>query len=103
MLGELAMNTNLKVSKKTANFFLLGIITDSGRLLYNNTTPKTFQIAAFLLQRGAEPNYLCTKLYQQNLNILKFKGHVLNAFILTKPGVAFIKITAAVLRKYKIN
>ncbi|KLL03144.1 MAG: DHH family protein [Mycoplasmataceae bacterium CE_OT135] len=103
MLGELAMKANLKVSKKTANFFLLGIITDSGRFLYSNTTFRTFQIAAFLLQKGANANYLCTNLYQQNLNLLKFKGHVLNKFTLTKPGVAFLKITAATLRKYNIN
>ncbi|CAJ0892882.1 5813_t:CDS:2 [Entrophospora sp. SA101] len=51
----------------------------------------------------ADANYLCTNLYQQNLNLLKFKGHVLKEFILTKPGVAFLKITAATLRKYNIN
>jgi len=58
MIGELAINTKLKVSKETANFLLLGIITDSGRFLYSNTTPRTFQIAAFLLEKRADLNYL---------------------------------------------
>src|SRR6266487_6432870 len=93
MLGDLAIDANLKVSKTAANFLLLGIITDSGRFLYNNTTPQTFQIAAFLLKKGADLNYLCAKLYQQNLNLLKFKGYVLNNFTLTKQGIAFIKVT----------
>lgn len=103
ILGELAMNSNLKVSKETANFFLLGIITDSGRFLYSNTSERTFRIAAFLLEKGAELNHLCANLYQQNLNLLKFKGHVLNNFTLTKSGVAFVKITLATLRKYNIS
>ncbi|WP_147410406.1 DHH family phosphoesterase [endosymbiont GvMRE of Glomus versiforme] len=103
MIGELVINANLKVSKETANFLLLGIITDSGRFLYSNTTSRTFQIAAFLLENGAELNYLCTKLYQQNLNILKFKGYVLNNFTLTKQGVAFTKITLNTLRQYNVD
>lgn len=103
MLGELAVNANLKVSKEVANFLLLGIITDSGRFLYNNTTSRTFQIAAFLLRKDADLNFLCANLYQQSLNLLKFKGYVLNNFALTKWGVAFIKITLAVLKKYNIS
>ena len=103
MLGDLAIDANLKVSKTAANFLLLGIITDSGRFLYNNTTPRTFQIAAFLLKKGADLNFLCTNLYQQSLNLLKFKGYVINNFVLTKQGVAFIKITLTALKKYKID
>ncbi len=103
MIGELAINTKLKISKKTANFLLLGIITDSGRFLYSNTTPRTFQIATFMLEKEANLNYLCVKLYQQNLNLLKFKGYVLSKFTLTKQGIAFIKITLAVLKKYNIS
>jgi bifunctional oligoribonuclease and PAP phosphatase NrnA len=103
MLGELAMYSSLKVSKETANFFLLGIITDSGRFLYNNTTSRTLRVAAFLLEKGANLNYLCANLYQQDLNLLKFKGYVLNNFTLTKQGVAFIKITLAILKKYNIS
>jgi phosphoesterase RecJ-like protein len=103
MLGDLAINMNLKVSKAAANFLLLGIITDSGRFLYNNTTPRTFQIAAFLLKKKADLNFLCTNLYQQSLNLLKFKGYIINNFVLTKQGVAFIKVTITTLKKYKIH
>ena len=103
MVGELAINTKLEVSKEAVNFLLLGIITDSGRFLYSNTTQRTFKIASFLLKKGADLNYLCTKLYQQKLNLLKFKGYVLNNFTLTKQGVAFVKITLAILRQYNIN
>jgi bifunctional oligoribonuclease and PAP phosphatase NrnA len=103
MLGELAIDANLKVSKATANFLLLGIITDSGRFLYNNTTSRTFQIAAFLLKKGADLNFLCTNLYQQSLNLLKFKGYVLNNFTLTRQGTAFIKISSSILEKYDIS
>src|SRR5207247_5606898 len=85
------------------DFLLLGIITDSGRFLYSNTTPRTFQIATFMLEKEANLNYLCVKLYQQNLNLLKFKGYVLSKFTLTKQGTAFIKITLDVLKKYNIS
>lgn len=103
MVADLAIKQNLKISKEAANFLLLGIITDSGRFLHSNTTSRTLQIAAFLLEKGADLTYLCTKLYQQNLNILRFKGYVLNNFALTKQGVAFVKITLGVLKEYDIN
>jgi bifunctional oligoribonuclease and PAP phosphatase NrnA len=103
MLGELAMNSNLKVSKKVADFFLLGIITDSGRFLYSSTSERTFRVTAFLLEKGADLNYLCSSLYQQDLNLLKFKGYVLNNFTLTKSGIAFVKITLATLKKHNIG
>jgi len=103
MVADLAMNQNLKVSKEDANFLLLGIVTDSGRFLYSNTTPRTFRVAAFLLEKGVNLTYLCAKLYQQNLNLLRFKGYVLNNFTLTRQGVAFIKITLAILKKYDIS
>lgn len=50
LLKELKVNFN----KKIINALYTGISTDTGCFMYSNVTPNTFEIAAKLLQMGAE-------------------------------------------------
>jgi len=46
-------NENIKISKDMANCLLTGLITDTGRFQYSNTTSEVFNIASELLDAGA--------------------------------------------------
>ena len=50
--------------KKTADFLLLGIVTDTGNFAHNNTTSQTLKIAGELMDKGAD-------LYNINLKMFK--------------------------------
>ena len=53
-----------EIDPKTANFLLLGIVTDTGNFAHNNTTAQTLKIAGELMEKGAD-------LYNINLKIFK--------------------------------
>ena len=74
-----------------ANRFLTGIITDSGRFLYPNTTAVTLERTAYLLRNGADMSWIYTQLYTEELNFKKLKGYFINSFLITKNNVAYMK------------
>lgn len=52
------------IDKKTADFLLLGMVTDTGNFAHNNTTSSTLKIAGELMDKGAD-------LYNINLKMFK--------------------------------
>lgn len=42
------------ITKEAAQFFLTGIVTDTGRFAYSNTNPETLEAASNLMELGAE-------------------------------------------------
>jgi len=53
----------IKLDQKVAECLYVAMITDTGNFRYENTTPKTFKAAAFLLQTGINPHLLTTRVY----------------------------------------
>lgn len=80
----------LKFDKQAGEAFLTGIVTDSGRFLYPNTTPETFEIAAYLMKQGAKLTWIYDKLYTEELNFKKLKGYFINNFQITENNVAYM-------------
>lgn len=77
LLFEICQKTKSKISKKMANFLLLGIFTDTGGFQYN-AKPSTFRIVARLLELGASLDDLVFALFRRkNFNVLKYYAKVL--------------------------
>lgn len=74
-----------------ATRFLTGIVTDSGRFVYPNTSAETFEITAYLIKQGADINWIYSNLYTEELNFKKLKGYFINNFQITKNNVAYMK------------
>jgi phosphoesterase RecJ-like protein len=53
-----------KIDTRIANALYVGIVTDTGRFQYSNTTAHTMRIAADLLDIGVNPNDVSTEVYQ---------------------------------------
>lgn len=81
---------NFAFNKAAAEAFLTGIVTDSGRFLYPNTTPETLEIAAYLMKQGAKLTWIYDKLYTEELNFKKLKGYFINNFKTTDSGIAYM-------------
>jgi len=73
-----------------------GIITDTGRFCYSNTTPFTHRLAGELLQCGLSPQEVAEKIYAQNRpEKMRFLGQVLNTLRIDEGGaLACLRITA---------
>lgn len=71
---DLVTQMNLKVPKKAANYFLQGIITDSGRFQYLTNASRLFDIASRLTKLGADPVSFYRWLYVEPLADRKLKN-----------------------------
>lgn len=79
-----------------------GIVTDSGSFRFSSTTPKTHQIAAFLIENGLNQSKIHELIYDVNTyDRLKLLGYVLNEKleILADIGVAIISLTMEEMNK----
>jgi len=66
------------VDATVANALLTGIVTDTGRFQYSNTTPSTLRIAAELVEAGASPDLIGQNMYERvPFAFLELEGDVL--------------------------
>ena len=77
--GELLVlfqrQSSLPLSKEAAVCLLTGIITDTSSFQFTNTTARTMQVAAALLQAGAVPEPIVQHIYRSRpLSQLRFLG-----------------------------
>ncbi|MDR1042440.1 MAG: 30S ribosome-binding factor RbfA [Clostridiales Family XIII bacterium] len=53
-----------RMDSRIANALYVGIVTDTGRFQYSNTTAHTMRVAADLIDSGVNPNDVSTEVYQ---------------------------------------
>ena len=90
------------IDGEVARLLYLGIVGDTGRFLFNNTTPHTMQIAAQLLTYDFDHNKVLNQLAEKDPRMLPFQGYVLQNFELNDSGFCTVKITEDVLKQFDI-
>jgi phosphoesterase RecJ-like protein len=84
---ELAKSLKRPLDLEAADPLYVSIITDTGNFRYENTTAKTFRLAAELLKAGVNPHQLTTKIYDnQPVAALKIAGLALGTLALSAGG-----------------
>lgn len=93
------------IDKDMADCLLTGLITDTGRFQYPNTTIEVFNIASDLLKQGADISSISENIYGSiEFNALKLQSEVINRIIFDKD----IKFTYSTIyqkdyKKYNID
>ena len=103
LIADMSRHLSYKMDASVATKLMLGIVTDSGRFLYPNTSARTFEIAASLMNMGAELQYIYDKLYTESLNFKKLKGYFINNFQMTNHKVAYMKNSVDIKDKYDVS
>lgn len=93
----------LKMPLEAAERLYTGIIADSGRFLYDNTTTATLGAASFLYDCGINRNKIHELLYRRSLNIVQAQGFVLSQFEVSEAGVAYFKMPKDVQDSYGLT
>ncbi|NOY56455.1 MAG: bifunctional oligoribonuclease/PAP phosphatase NrnA [Actinobacteria bacterium] len=66
------------IDESVATALLTGIVTDTGRFQYSNTSPEALRIAAELIEAGARPEVIGQNMYERvPFSFLKLEGDVL--------------------------
>ncbi len=66
LVYELLLSLDLPIDQPIATCLYTGILTDTGRFSYGNTTPRSLGIAAELVRAGAEPYVIARKVYAEH-------------------------------------
>ena len=90
MIAALAVDNGLKLNATAARALYTGMVTDSGRFRYDSTNPRTFRLAAALLECGIDLNDLYRDLYADELSSRQLKAHFTMKIQRTPGGVLYI-------------
>ena len=90
MVAMFAKVNKLKLSVKSATAIYTGMVTDSGRFVFDSTTARTFELAAFLLSQPIDLNALYYNLYAEDFSEIIEKADNMHKIKFTKNNVAYI-------------
>lgn len=93
LIADFAMTLGLKVSEKAAKALYTGIVTDSGRFLYDSVSSRTHRVVAFLLEREFDRNEIYRNLYVEDLDSVKRKLSFMERIKFTYNNVAYVYST----------
>ena len=101
---ELIENTDLLMDKQIAEQIFWGIVSDTNRFMYNDSTSKTFHFVGNLLEKyDLDLQKLYAPLYARPLEEVRLEGYIALNMQVTENGVAYIKITNDILEKFKTD
>lgn len=104
LVMELIKNTKLKPNKSCAEKLYVGLVGDTNRFLYYYTTPKTFELVAYIIKEtGIDFTRLYENMYLRSLHDLRFQSYVINNITLTDNGFGYIKIEQDILDEFGID
>jgi len=101
---ELINATPLKMNKSVASKLYLGIVSDTNRFMFNNSTYRTFSNVSNLIKEyKLEINKLYEPLYLRPFNEVKLEGYIGLNLKLTENGVAYIKLPNSLLEEFHVD
>ncbi|MEK6590050.1 MAG: bifunctional oligoribonuclease/PAP phosphatase NrnA [Nitrospinota bacterium] len=105
MIYDVILSFGIPLDKDVAEYIYTGIVIDTGRFRFSNTTPKSLEISAKLLETGARVSYIAEWLYHTNsAETLKGLGVLLNSLEIGANGrVAFVHFDNTFLKRNDIS
>ncbi|WP_440896101.1 DHH family phosphoesterase [Amphibacillus sp. Q70] len=98
-----AANLGSEMTTEVARLLYAGIVGDTGRFLYPNTTAKTFAIASKLVKYPFDRTEIYQNMYNLELPLAKLKGYLLNQLSIDEAGVCTVKLTKEILNEYQVT
>ena len=93
----------LKLDTRAATLLYAGMVTDSGRFRYSETSGETLRLAGYLLDRGVDTQTLYANLYLEEFDFFKFQAHVFGKMKITENGVAYLYVDNAMQQQFHLS
>lgn len=102
IIYEIAKTLNLEITKSIAINIYTAILTDTGGLKFDNTSPKTLEICAELMRCGVKPSEIHKKCYESKpIAMVKLQAHAIdNAIFVENDKIAYSSITRQQLKDF---
>ncbi len=85
-----AKECGLKLSLPSATYLYMGMVTDSGRFVFDSVTARTFELAAFLLSQPIDLNTLYYNLFAKDFSDILSDADNMHKIKFTEHNVAYI-------------
>jgi len=87
MVHRLIKELGLEISPACAEYIYSGILTDTGRFRFSNTSPSALRSAAELVEAGARPHKVAERMYHYNTEeTTRALGRLINSIQLYSNG-----------------
>ena len=86
-----------------ARVLYAGIVGDTGRFMYDATTPHTLRVAAALVETGIDAAQLNRKLDSISEPLARLSAYVLENMVVTKHKAAYVILTREIMAKYNLS
>ena len=104
IIMEMIYELNLKSSNEIMEKLFLGLVSDTNRFLFSNSTYKTFEIVSRVIKDyNLDIASLYYPLYERPLNEIKLFGYEAENMNLTKNGVGYFIVTNDILKKFNVD
>lgn len=101
---KLINETPLLMDEEIASEIFWGIISDTNRFMFNNSSPETFHLVGDLIKKyHLNINKLYEPLYLRPLEEIRLEGYIACNMEITENGVGYIKITDKMLEEFKTD
>lgn len=90
-------------SKTTAYNLMIGLVGDTGRLVFPSTTLDTINAYYNLAKKGIDLQDIFTKMYAKSIDEIKIIKHVYEKLKITKQGLGYFYFHDSDLKKLKIH
>ena len=92
------------MDEEIAKQLFWGIISDTNRFMFNNSTSKTFHLVGDLISKfDLDINKLYEPLYSRPLEEVRLEGFIGKEMIVTEHGVGYMLITNKILEEYHVD
>ena len=104
LILEFIFKNHLPLDSYIAQNLYIAIVSDTGRFMHGYTTKKTFELVTKMLKKtNIDFTSLYEQLYTRPLSEIRFQGYIFENMEVTDNGVAYIKITDDMLKKYEVD
>lgn len=102
IVADMIKEWNLQLPNSAATALYGGIVTDSGRFQYGSLAP-LFKTSAYLMENGADAQYIYKNLYVESLESRVMKNYFQNKMQLTEQNVAYMINDKDVFEKFDVD
>jgi phosphoesterase RecJ-like protein len=103
IVADMISKWNLEMPSFAATALYGGIVTDSGRFQYGSNLAPLFRTSAYLVENGADPQFIYRNLYVESLESRIMKNYFQTKMQLTKNNVAYMFNDKDVFEKFDVD
>lgn len=93
----------LTLTQWGANCIYTGMVTDSGRFMYEGVCGESMRLAGLMLDHGVKTDWLYANLYLKSFDSLKFTAYIYEHMNVTENGVCWLLVDKAMQEKFGLN